>query len=164
MKHKWKPNDSVETNAAKQLPALALQYFEAGSHVLKTAAPPDELHQFRLLTKHFRYTLELFEKQYGRAFGALLKKLKPVQDALGEINDAATALSWLKEQESPPSRHFLADRIQQKIAAFQKYWKTTFDREGQRGHWAAVLSSPRKTAEGEKEARATARGSRTTIG
>ena len=75
-------------------------------------------------------------------FGALMKKLKPVQDALGEINDAATALGWMKESESAVAREYLIQRIAKKSAGFEEYWKKTFDKAGERARWQAVLARP----------------------
>ena len=100
-------------------------------------------------TKHFRYTLELFEEQYGVRFAALMKKLKPVQDSLGEINDAATALAWMKTDESAQARTYLEQRIAKKSAGFEEYWSKVFDKPGERKRWQSVLAQPlRGTKEG----------------
>ncbi len=149
MKSVWDSSAGVKENAALHLPGLAMEYFEAGAALFTGGNTPEELHRFRLRTKHFRYTMELFEGEYGVRFGALMKKLKPVQDALGEINDAATALMWMQEGEPAAAREFLSARIATKSAAFAEYWKKVFDKPGERKRWQTVLAQPlRGTKEG----------------
>ncbi len=140
MKSPWRGKLTVEENAAVALPKMAVAYFAAGSALWAGDKKPEELHAFRLKTKHFRYTLELFEETYGPAFGTLMKRLKPVQDALGEINDAATALAWLTPDDSAEVKAFLNARIAEKSAKFEKYWKGNFDKPGERKRWLTVLA------------------------
>jgi CHAD domain-containing protein len=142
----WKGKGDVDETAARMLPRIAKEYFQAGEAVLAGGKSPEELHAFRLRTKHFRYTLELFEARYGRRFGALLKRLKPVQEALGDINDVATALAWLRPDESPAATEFLQKRIVSKRKRFEQYWKTVFDKDGERIRWATVLAKPSPAA------------------
>lgn len=149
MKSPWRGKLSVEESAAVALPELALAYFAAGSALGEGAQKPEELHKFRLKTKHFRYTLELFEETYGPAFGTLLKRLKPVQDALGEINDAATALAWLGRDDSTEVKAFLTTRIADQSARFEKHWKEIFDKPGARKHWVTVLGKAAASGSGD---------------
>lgn len=139
---RWDGGLEVNENAAIQLPALALEYFGAGDKLFSGSKTPEELHQFRLKTKHFRYTLELFEEQYGFRFSTLMKRLKPVQDALGDINDAATALAWMQDGESGVATEYLTARITDKSGKFEKYWRTAFQKKGERERWAAILGRP----------------------
>ncbi len=139
MKVRWRGKLTVAENAATVLPKVAIEYFAAGEALFAGERKPKELHEFRLKTKHFRYTMELFEEHYGPRFMALMKRLKPVQDALGEINDAATALAWLKVDDSAEVKQFLAESITRKSARFEKYWKTVFDKPGERKRWVSVL-------------------------
>ncbi len=138
----WDSGAGVKENAALRLPEIADAYFIAGDGLFTGAQTPEELHEFRLKTKHFRYTLELFEEQYGFRFSLLMKRLKPVQDALGDINDAATALHWMQDGESGAAREYLTARIEDKSKAFEKYWRSAFQKKGERERWAAVLSRP----------------------
>ena len=55
---KWKPSRSVIENARSVLPKLVEKYFKAGRRAADGKRSPDELHQFRIKTKRFRYTLE----------------------------------------------------------------------------------------------------------
>lgn len=149
MSSAWDRSTGVKLNAGLRLPIIALEYFAAGEALFSGEKNPEELHQFRLKTKHFRYTMELFESQYGARFGLLMKRLKPVQDALGEINDAATALAWMQQDDSPKAREYLTERIAKKSAGFEKYWKTIFNKAGERKRWQTVLAKPlRGTTEG----------------
>ncbi len=149
MKVRWRGKLTVEENAAALLPKVAIRYFVSGSALFAGKQKPEELHEFRLKTKHFRYTMELFEEHYGPRFLALMKRLKPVQDALGEINDAATALAWLKVDDSAEVKQFLAERITAKSARFEKYWKTVFDKPGERKRWITVLGRVAASGSGD---------------
>lgn len=141
----WKGKVRVDECVAGVLPAVANEYFAAGEALFAGSKSPQEMHEFRLRTKHFRYTLELFEPRYGQKFSLLLKRLKPVQEALGDINDAATALAWLQPDESAKARQFLEKRIASKSKRFEQYWKTVFDKDGERVRWAKVLAQPLQT-------------------
>jgi len=145
MKLAWKEDDAVIVNVREQLPAMALRYFEAGQQLIAQDSSPKLLHRFRLRTKHFRYTLELFSDLYGTAFEKQLKRLKPVQDALGEMNDCATTLDWLGGT-SPESKQFIKKRMAAKSAAFKKYWSTEFATPRERAKWIKALGTPRAAA------------------
>ncbi len=69
------------------LPKMARKYFEAGRKAIEGKRPPDELHGFRLKTKRFRYTLELFRPLYGPNLDRYLKALRELQGALGKVSD-----------------------------------------------------------------------------
>ena len=45
------------------------------------------MHKFRLRTKRFRYTLEMFKDLYGPGMLKRIESLKQVQTYLGDIND-----------------------------------------------------------------------------
>ena len=75
---KLNPAQSVAANAREVLPKLAKKYFQAGRDAVSEKRPPDELHAFRLETKRFRYTLELFRPVYGPQLKRYLKALHGV--------------------------------------------------------------------------------------
>jgi len=139
---KWAAKDSVRSNAGRVLPKIARAYFEAGTALFAGEKTPERLHEFRLRTKHFRYTLELFEEHYDARFATLLKRLKPVQEALGDINDAATALAWLAEEDAAAVKQRITDRIARQSARFERYWTTVFDKAGEQTRWLTVLAAP----------------------
>ena len=73
---------------------LKRKYWKASEKLLSKHLDFETLHKFRLRTKRYRYTLELF-RDIDPAIDSELQKLKPVQDLLGEINDCATALELI---------------------------------------------------------------------
>ncbi len=147
VKAAWKKKVPVGENARVRLPAMALDYFEAGEQLFAEDGTPESLHRFRLRTKHFRYTLELFSDLYGPALGEQLERLKPVQDALGEINDCATTLAWLNGT-SAESQQFLKERMAKKSNAFKHHWRTKFDTPRERARWIRVLGNAPAKASG----------------
>jgi triphosphatase len=66
---------------------------------------PAERHKFRIAVKKLRYTSDLlrplFDPDDVRAF---VKRLKPLQDDLGHVNDVRTAHDLLKALPNPASR------------------------------------------------------------
>ena len=87
-KFKWDEATGPAENAAKQLPKLAESYFAEVRKVLAEDPKPADLHQLRLASKHFRYSLELFRPCYAEGLEERIESLKSVQDLLGECNDA----------------------------------------------------------------------------
>src|SRR5271154_3496172 len=84
---KLKTGHSVAANAREVLPKMARKYFQAGRDAISEKKPAGELHAFRLQTKQFRYTLELFRPVYGPQLDRYLKALHELQGALGKISD-----------------------------------------------------------------------------
>ncbi len=85
---KLKLAHSAAENARVVLPKMARKYFEAGRKAIQGKRPPDELHGFRLETKRFRYTLELFRRLCGpTTMDRYLKALRELQGALGKVSD-----------------------------------------------------------------------------
>jgi CHAD domain-containing protein len=60
----------------------------------------EELHEVRKRAKRARYAAELATPTFGKPAKRLAKRLVVVQDQLGELNDAATMLTWL-DREGP---------------------------------------------------------------
>jgi CHAD domain-containing protein len=76
---------------AEILAGMIPQYWQAGDAAARPQAGWTDLHQFRLATKHLRYTIELFAPVYGRGAQSKLDVLKDVQTHLGRVNDCHTA-------------------------------------------------------------------------
>jgi CHAD domain-containing protein len=137
--HKWDAGASVEENATRVLPVMAREYFAAGRKIVSSKADPAELHPFRLKTKQIRYTLEGFSELYGEPISMLLEKLKPVQDALGDVNDAvATRAEFVLGKKFDS---FLRRRARSKASDFFKAWKKEFDLPGEEDKWVDGLSN-----------------------
>jgi len=81
----------------KTLPAMAAEFFEAGERAADASAGADTLHQFRIKTKKFRYTLELFAPVYGATLDKRMRVLRNLQQRLGDINDYAASGRILKK-------------------------------------------------------------------
>ncbi|MCU1259109.1 MAG: hypothetical protein JWO80_1994 [Bryobacterales bacterium] len=136
----WSENAGALDNARAQLPMLAGDYFRAGRKLLGGKHSAKTMHKLRLRTKHFRYTLELFREVYGKSLEKRLELLKPLQDALGDLNDCATTLDLLGDH-APRVRSYLKKRSKEKIAKFEDYWRGTFDAPGQSEAWADYLGT-----------------------
>lgn len=59
-------------------------------------SPPDEYHKLRKRGKRLRYLLEFLEGVYGKPSRKLVKRIKTLQDVLGEMQDAEAAKSQLR--------------------------------------------------------------------
>jgi CHAD domain-containing protein len=136
--HHWEPGESVKQNAERVLPEMAREYFSAGRKIVASKPDPAELHPFRLKTKQIRYTLEGFRSVYGEPVAALLEKLKPVQDALGEVNDSVATRAEFDFGKRFDA--FLQQRARSKTREFFKAWKKDFDVAGAQELWVRSLS------------------------
>ena len=94
----WKGKQSLGENLRRRLPELARDYFAAGRVALAPGTTWDEMHQFRLATKRFRYTLESFRDAYGLGLNARIEKLRGVQTFLGDINDLVVTSAMIADQ------------------------------------------------------------------
>ncbi len=147
MKHrkaKWIAEAPVAENARRELPLLVEEYFAAGRKLAARRSSAARMHEFRLLTKHLRYTLEVFRPAYGPAMERYLGQLKKVQTVLGELNDYAATRDLM--EASPDARHpdtrvllhALAGREEEKRKEFAAIW-TEFDADGQQSRWERYL-------------------------
>lgn len=133
----WDQSASPAQNARRVLPGLLTAYVEEGRALTNSKPSPAELHRFRLATKRFRYTLELFRPCYGPGLETRLGSLRKIQQYLGEINDCVATERVLEEHLGPRSpvrarlAGFLRARRIQKIAQFTAYWRDQFDRPGE---------------------------------
>ena len=135
----WIPRESAETNARLVLPAMAREYFTHGRKIVKKQVPASKLHPFRLDTKRFRYTLEIFRDLYGPSLDAKLELLKPVQDALGDVNDCVATRAAFDQVRK--FDNFLKKRADKKALKFYEAWETKFDAPGEEEAWIQYLSA-----------------------
>jgi len=122
----WDRTKSAEENASRKLPALVGSYFRAGQALFAAKATARSLHKFRLETKRFRYTLELFQPCYGPGLEERLQLLRNIQDVLGEINDCATTHKLLEAQPAGFTK-FLERRMALKTRQLRRCWQEAFD-------------------------------------
>jgi len=76
------------------LTKASLFYFKSGRKTFGGDATPVELHAFRLQTKRFRYTLELFRPVYGPTLERMIRSLRRIQQLLGVVNDCQATGRW----------------------------------------------------------------------
>jgi CHAD domain-containing protein len=134
----WDERADVATNARRELPRLAADYFARARKLLAEDPPPAKLHALRLDTKRLRYTLELFRPCYGPGLEARLQGLRQVQQVLGEVNDSVAAAALLPK--GARGRRFLENRAEAKAQEFRRHWAEAMDAPGQEERWTAYLA------------------------
>ena len=146
IKIRWDVSRTVAENASEKLPELARVFFEAGRSLAAKEASFESLHHFRLLTKRFRYTLELFRPCYGPGLEHRIDSLQTVQQDLGEINDCATTQDLVRKRRDlrPAQRDWLAGNLKMlaaaRIAKFREHWREEFGPSTRERWWTNYLS------------------------
>ena len=137
---------TIASTAQRMLPRMAQQFFERGNEAAKTKASARELHQFRISSKKFRYTLELFTSLYGSQLNSSLEKIRRGQRLLGDINDCETVGDMLSNYKAADEfTSWLKKRQRRKIEQFQRYWTETIAADGEVRKWNALLSRPQES-------------------
>jgi CHAD domain-containing protein len=134
---KIKLAESASEHARTILPKLARKYFEAGRKAIEGKRPPEELHEFRLETKRFRYTLELFRPLYGPNLDRNLKSLRELQSALGKISDFQ-AIHRVVAGDHELETH-LQHAQKAKLKDLRQSWRA-FDSDGELKRWRTYLA------------------------
>lgn len=137
---KWREQMAAAAAARRELPPLAQAFFAAGNQARQ--AEGARLHAFRLQTKHFRYTLEIFRPLYGPQLDGYLKALRQIQQILGELNDYQTSRELLGKSHGADAarvREYLTRQSGAKLEEFRQFWSSL---EGQdaRARWARYLA------------------------
>ena len=68
----------------------------------------EEYHKLRKRCKRLRYLVEFLEEVYGGPARKLVKRIKPLQDVLGELQDAEVARQQLRRLATEPGGHDLS--------------------------------------------------------
>jgi CHAD domain-containing protein len=123
--------------AQRLLPAMTEKLFRTGRDAVRPDSSQRKMHEFRLKTKHVRYTLEIFEPVYGSKTKPMLEALKGLQEKLGAINDCATTLELIRRDRSAAAsvRRLAGERE----VEFRTYCKKHFGPPRERLRWKAVL-------------------------
>jgi CHAD domain-containing protein len=149
---------SAAENARILLPKMARRYFDAGRKAIQGKRPPEELHAFRLETKRFRYTLELFRPLYGPNLDRYLKALQELQTALGKVSDYQAIQNVVASDRELQGR--IEHAIAGKLKDLRQAWRA-FDSPGQLKRWRTYLagdhSRPRSLPVGKIAKRAAAK-------
>lgn len=140
MKKLWKDHLTLQQNLRRRMPKLARQYFDEGRDALAPGTAWTDMHKFRLRTKRFRYTLEIFKDLYGPGMLKRIESLKQVQTYLGDINDCIMTSELIKGMEGMEDiRAKLQKKAEKKTSQLQDFWAETFDAEGAERVWTRYL-------------------------
>ena len=120
--------DTVEALATSSLPGLAWRFFDGGEKAAGYTSA-EELHNFRICAKRFRYTLELFLPVYGAIAEGLVRDVRSVQSVLGTINDYRTVRAMASEAGCGRKlAGSLKGAEHRKIRSFREIWTDRFSR------------------------------------
>lgn len=140
MKTLWKDSLTLKENLQKRMPKLAKEYFKEGRQALTPGASWEHMHQFRLLTKRFRYTLETFRELYGPGIEKRIESLRKVQTFLGDINDCIVTSTLLAEIGAPEDlQATLSRQADEKTEKLREYWEQTFSKDKAEQVWTQYL-------------------------
>jgi CHAD domain-containing protein len=134
----WQADAAESSKAA--LPGLAAEFFAEGDRALLAYGDHKALHQFRLRTKGFRYSLEVFAPGSGAGWKPLLDALRQLQDRIGAINDCVVVLTL-------PGMDAIAMHAVRRLLviherSFARLWKETFSPR-RRKQWIRLLGRPK---------------------
>ena len=129
---------SPRTLATRTLPRITDRFWKAGEAAVSHSSG-EKLHNFRIRTKKFRYTLELFLPVYGSAAEECLREVKAIQTVLGVMNDYRTVLSIAADAKcSKKLQSSLKNSERRKIRQFRALWTERFTSPAAAG-WIGVL-------------------------
>jgi CHAD domain-containing protein len=136
--------DAAE-HARGLLPPLAAEFFLAGRKAALKPSAAAQLHAFRLSAKRFRYTLEIFADFYGPAMEKRIGQVREIQGILGKRQDCAVSMQLLEaaasfDAEARAVMQALERRARKLEGEFVRYWRETFDGEGQERLWVRYLA------------------------
>src|SRR5687768_296966 len=136
----WKPHLDAQENLRRTLPKLAAKYFKSGHRAFEKSRDWDHVHKFRIATKRFRYTLELFEEQYGAELAKRIEELKQLQTLLGDANDCVATAALLKPlPDTADLRTELAKKADAKLKKARGWWRTHLGSETAERFWISYL-------------------------
>jgi CHAD domain-containing protein len=133
---KLRTTKTAGENASVLLPKLLEKYFKAGRKAADSKQSPRKLHGFRLATKRFRYSLELFRPCYGPSLDRKLAALGELQSALGKLSDYESVRATLAGDKALEAK--LERASKRKLKEFREKW-AAFDADGQQKRWRQYL-------------------------
>jgi len=124
---KQTPPGTVEETAMRKLPRMAKEFFDRGRKSAGASGSAEKLHEFRITTKKFRYTLELLSPLYGPTLAARLERIRNMQALLGGINDCATVRQMVSRWSGGAGVDAELRKKQRKqTKEFQRQWTEEF--------------------------------------
>jgi CHAD domain-containing protein len=140
-KSRWNESSPLDENLRDVLPQMTDKWFRAGNAAMQPGVPWEEMHHFRLLTKRFRYTLEIFQPLYGPSLEGRISQLRKLQTHLGDINDCITTRGLLPDEDgSDAVARELQLRAEKKTAELRRFWEKTFGGAGAVAAWKNYLT------------------------
>lgn len=112
---------------------------------------PHEMHALRIACRRGRYVAEFFSNALGRPVTRLAKRLKLLQDALGDVHDIDVRLEHLARQAHPPSTLIVRLKRERKknCKLFTKAWTRYEKPRFQQALRRKLRRYPPKTGENE---------------
>jgi CHAD domain-containing protein len=118
---------AVEATERRILPRMAADFVERGNAASQAKTSPEKLHAFRIASKKFRYTLELFAPLHGAALNSWLESVKGIQTLLGDINDCVTVARLLADyKDAGEVAGWLKKRQRRRVEQFSRHWLEEF--------------------------------------
>jgi CHAD domain-containing protein len=145
---KLKASQSAAANAQEVLPKMARKYFHAGRKAMRSK--PGELHRFRIETKRFRYTLELFRPVYGPLLDRYIERLRHLQSVLGKVSDYQAIQRVVAADSQLELR--LRQELKKRVKDLRREWKD-FDTDGALKRWRLYLGREHAAKPAAKRAR-----------
>jgi CHAD domain-containing protein len=134
---KLKSSLTAAENARVLLPKLLEKYVQAGRKAASEKRSPKEMHRFRLATKQFRYTLELFRQVCGASLDHRLSRLHDLQGVLGKLSDYHSVRTLLAGDRALEAK---IDRAARKtLKEFRELW-ASFESPAQIKRWRTYLA------------------------
>jgi CHAD domain-containing protein len=154
---KLRAKRSARENASRVLPRLAKRFLQTGFAAVEEDLRGEELHDFRIQAKRFRYVLEFLQPCYGQAMDTYLEAVRGLQTALGDLNDCCSTRTLLEEllgPGDPPTRHkklFGAlDRLEQdRLEKYRVYWNQSLGTPDYRERFLRYLAHPPRVRPGK---------------
>ena len=135
-------NDQDLAAFAKQaLRPLVDEYFEAGDRAARAEATFEEMHQFRLLVKQLRYSLDTFGPLAGREWKQGVEEVRAIQDLLGALNDCVTTRALAAGTGKDGSNLLLKLLANLRLNRFQWDWS---HKKKIKAWWLRWLCRPRR--------------------
>ena len=119
--------DPIEVTAARSLQPMLQEFLSRGKQAVRPKAALEKIHQFRILAKKLRYTLELFAPVYGASFDGWIEQVKALQNVLGVISDCETVRVMVRREGG--NRRIAASlrrRASKKLLEFGELWDNSF--------------------------------------
>jgi CHAD domain-containing protein len=135
---------NLNSLARSTLSALGKKFSESGEQAAAPGSSSEELHDFRILVKKFRYTLELFAPVYASRLEQPIGRIKEIQSLLGAINDYHTVRTMSDLSRHGKLQAELRKSHNQRIKKFRKLWAGEFSGPKVTRQWLADFDSVRQ--------------------